>query len=113
MLSRLNRFHGHGSVRRTYRLGKPTRSGLFSLHALRNDKVRTSRAAVVVSRKISKSAVKRNRIRRRIYDLLRPRLAEFKAPTEVVITVYQAEVGELSAPELKAALDELFERARL
>lgn len=113
MLTRANRFHGHGAVRRVYRLGKPARTGLFSLHALRNEKVKASKAAVVVSRKVHKSAVKRNRIRRRIFELIRPRLKDLQAPTELVITVYQAEVADLSAPELESAVDELFKKARL
>ncbi len=113
MLARLNRFHGHGGVRRVYRLGKPTRTGLFSLHTLSGEKVRVSKAAIVVSRKVHKSAVKRNRIRRRIYELVRPRLAEFKTPTEIVVTVYQADIAEMPIAELKSALDELLKRARL
>lgn len=113
MLTRLNRFHGHGGVRRVYRLGKPSRTALFSLHALKNEKVRASKVAVVVSRKVHKSAVKRNRIRRRIYEIIRPQLNSFKAPTELVITVYKAEIAEMPAPELRQAIDELLERARL
>lgn len=113
MLTRLNRFHGHGGVRRVYRHGRPTRSNMFSLHALAGDKVKNSKVAVVVSRKVHKSAVKRNRIRRRIYELVRPRLTELKQPTEIVITVYQAEVAEMPAGELESAVDLLFKKARL
>lgn len=113
MLTRTNRFHGHGAVRRVYRLGKPARTGLFSAHALQGDRVRTTRVAVVVSRKIHKSAVKRNRIRRRIYELVRLRMPDFRVPTELVITVYKADVVDLSPAELAAALDELLAKARL
>jgi ribonuclease P protein component len=113
MLGRANRFHGHGSVRRVYRLGKPMRTGLFSLHVLKNEKVRSSKVAVVVSRKIHKSAVKRNRIRRRIYEIVRPRLSDFKTPAELIITVYKPEVAELPATELQQAVDELLDKARL
>ena len=113
MLTRLNRFHGHGGVRRVYRHGRPTRSNMFSLHALSGEKVMNSKVAIVVSRKIHKSAVKRNRIRRRLYELVRPRLPKLKNPTEIVITVYQAEVAEMPAPELEAVVDQLFKKARL
>lgn len=67
----------------------------------------------MVSRKIHKSAVKRNRIRRRIYELVRARLPQLPVPTEMVITVYQAEVAEMSAEEITSAVDELLKKARL
>lgn len=113
MLTRKNRFHGHGSVRRAYRMGRAHRTSLFSLHTLSGEKVRTSRAAVVVSRKVHKSAVKRNRIRRRIYEYIRLRMPDLKQPTEMVFTVYQADVADLPPEQLSAALDELFKKARL
>lgn len=75
--------------------------------------MRRSKVAVVVSRKIHKSAVKRNRIRRRIYEQIRPLLPEIKTPTEIVITVYQAEVAEMPADELKKSVIELLKRAKL
>ena len=111
MLARLNRFHGHGSVRRVYRLGRPTRTELFSLHALKGEKVRASKAAIVVSRKVHKSAVKRNRIRRRIYEIVRLRLPKFAVPTEIVITVYRPDITDMPAKELETAVDELLKRA--
>lgn len=113
MLGRKNRFHGHGSVRRVYRTGRPTRTGLFSLHANRGDRVVATKVAVVVSRKVHKSAVKRNRIRRRIYELMREYLPNIKTPTEIVITVYQPEISDMPADTLKAAVRELIKKARL
>lgn len=113
MLSKINRFHGHGSVRRVYRTGRPVRTGLLSLHAQRGDKIRKSKAAVVVSRKVHKSAVKRNRIRRRIYEYVRLRLPELKAPTQLVITVYTPDLAEMPVAEFTKAMDELFKRAKL
>ena len=111
MLSRKNRFHGHGAVRRIYRLGRPTRTALASLHVLRGDKVQTTKAAVVVSRKVDKSAVRRNRIRRRVYEYVR--LHQIDQPAELVITIYQAEAAKLPAEELNRLLDEIFKKAKL
>lgn len=113
MLSRFNRFHGHGSVRRVYRLGKPSRNTLASLHVLRGDKVRSTKVAVVVSRKVDKSAVRRNRIRRRIYEYVRHHQDSINPPAELVITVYQADAAKMGAADLAASLDELFKKAKL
>lgn len=113
MLARKNRFHGHGSVRRVYRMGRSTRSGLFSLHSYTGEKVRTSKVAIVVSRKVHKSAVKRNKIRRRLFATIRPKLEELKQPTEIVVTVYLPEIIDLSPTELTKTVDELFKRAKI
>jgi ribonuclease P protein component len=112
MLSRKNRFHGHGGVRRVYRLGKPTRTNFASLHVLQNERVYKSKVAVVVSRKVDKSAVKRNRIRRRLYALMQSELPKLKTPTELVLTVYQAEVATMPAMELEKAFLELMQKAK-
>src|SRR5688572_15761003 len=93
MLARLNRFHGHGTVRRVYRTGRPFRTGPLSMHVQTGERVKTTKVAVVVSRKIHKSAVKRNRIRRRVYEALRHHLDSFKQPAEIVITIYQPELA--------------------
>lgn len=112
MLSRTYRFHGHGGVRRVYRLGRPARAGLATVHVLTGEKVRGSRVAVVVSRKVDKSAVRRNRIRRRVYEIVRAKLPELKQPAELVITIYQPEAATMSAAELRRTFDQLFKKAK-
>lgn len=52
-----------------------------------------SRIAVIVSKKIYKSAVKRNRIRRRIYNIVRHELSRYNpASTDIIITVFSKDV---------------------
>ena len=46
---------------------------------------------VIVSKKIFKSAVKRNRVRRRIYEVIRLHLDEIKSPYDVAFTVFSGE----------------------
>lgn len=113
MLARKNRFHGHSAVRRVYRLGKPTRTAVLSLHALRNDHVKATKFAVVVSKKVHKSAVKRNRIRRRVYEVIRQNLSLIQTPTEVVVTVYSPDLADLPAEELKKAVDQIIKKSRI
>jgi ribonuclease P protein component len=71
MISRTNRFHGYSSLRNVYRHGSTARGPLFAVKAIANPKRRSYRLAVVVSRKVNKSAVARNRMRRRLYELAR------------------------------------------
>lgn len=113
MLARKNRFHGHSGVRRVYRLGKSVRTSFFSLHTLQNDRVKSTKVAVVVSRKVHKSAVKRNRIRRRIYEQMRHRISDLATPTEIVITVYKPELATMRADEIEKAVEQIVKKARL
>ena len=68
MIARAHRFHGHNSLRYVYGRGKIIRGQFFSLKYALNSKRRRYRAAVVVSRKVHKSAVVRNRIRRETFS---------------------------------------------
>lgn len=113
MLSVKNRFHGHNTVRRVYRLGNRYGSSLLSVHSNKGDKVRKTRVAVVVSKKVHKSAVQRNRIRRRLYEVIRLRLDKIKAPVELVVTVYRPDVADVSFVSLEETIDDLFEKAEL
>lgn len=91
MLAKKYRFHGHGSVRRVYRTGRLARSRLVTLRCVHNPHRVHSRVAVVVSKKITKSAPARNRIRRRIYEVIRTHWGDIKQPQDIVLTVQSAE----------------------
>lgn len=64
----------------------------------------TSRASVVVSRKTAKGAVLRNRIRRRLYEILRLNWAALTAPTDVAVIVHNSGVARLEQHELEDRL---------
>jgi ribonuclease P protein component len=111
MLSRQHRFHGHNSLRYVYQHGKTVRGPLLALKFVVNERRQTYRAAVVVSRKVSKSAVVRNRIRRRLYELLRHRQDAITQPYDIVITVYSEQVAAMPAQELERVLDAQLKQA--
>lgn len=51
------------------------------------------RVAVIISKKVFKSAVKRNRVRRRIYNIVRHELCKHNpVATDMVITVFSQDV---------------------
>lgn len=103
MVESSNRFHGTSSLNYVYRQGRTLRSKYFSIKFAPNSRRQTYRVAVVVSKKISKSAPVRNRIRRRLYELVRVEVADKLSNLDVVITVFDAGVAKLSAPELRGA----------
>lgn len=99
MISKANRFHGHGSLRYVYQHGRTVRGPLMALKYITNPKRDTYRLAVVVSKKVSKSAVKRNRIRRRLYEAVRRQ--KITAAYDMVLTVFHETVADMPADELE------------
>ena len=100
MLSTKHRFHGYGSLRYVYRHGQTVRGPLFAIKYQLNPKREDYRLAVVISRKVAKSAVKRNRIRRRLFEIVRQQAPQINAPYDMVINVFHDSVRETPAAEL-------------
>lgn len=59
------------------------------------------RLAVVVSKKVHKSAVKRNRVRRRLYEIVRLQSDNIKAPYDMVFTVFSDQIVDLPSEKLQ------------
>ncbi|MDQ5972712.1 MAG: ribonuclease protein component [Patescibacteria group bacterium] len=112
MIGRANRFHGYGSLRYAYRHGKTVRGPLMGLRYCPNPKRSDYRLAVVVSKKVHKSAVTRNRIRRRLYELLRTSLRSDQ-PFDLVVTVFSANAADAPIDELREQVLSLIEQAKL
>jgi len=104
MLARTYRFHGHGSLRYVYTRGKAVRGSFGVLKYTPNTKRKKWRAAVVVSKKVHKSAVVRNRIRRRLYELLRTSIHPAAEPVDIVYVVYAPTVADMPASELQKTI---------
>jgi ribonuclease P protein component len=104
MISRANRFHGYNSLRNVYRHGVTARGPLFAVKALPNPNRKSYRLAVVVSRKVNKSAVARNRMRRRLYELARDLQDQIGQPHDIVITVFHDSLIEASTKDLRSQL---------
>lgn len=111
MIQKSHRFHGQRALHFVYQRGYVVRGPLLSLKFVRNERIKTHRAAVVVSRKVSKSAVVRNRIRRRIYEVLRSIEPQISAPYDLVFLVSSEELSTIEHPSLQAALAALLTKA--
>ena len=101
MISSKYRFHGYGGLNYLHRNGKTVRGKMMSARFVPNSRREHPRLAVVVSKKVYKSAVKRNRIRRRIYEIIRANISENPPTIDIAINVYSGEVLNLSHLELK------------
>jgi ribonuclease P protein component len=71
-----------------------------------------SRAVVVVSKKVSKKAVERNRIRRRLAAVLAAEWATVTPGYDIVVTV-RDNVADMAAPELTRHILMALQRAKL
>lgn len=109
MLGRAHRFHGYGSVRRTYKEGRGVRGSDISLRYVARPGGKPYRVAVVVSRKVSKSAVKRNRIRRRLYEVVR-RCSATPQSTDMIFTVFNDRVCDMPSDDLGREVEKLLEK---
>ena len=107
MLAFKYRFHGHGSLRYVYTHGKAVRSHLITLKYSSHPKRKNPRIAVVISKKVIKGAVGRNRVRRRLYEVMRHELPNLKENADVVLIVFSAEVREMPAAELTQTVQHL------
>jgi ribonuclease P protein component len=65
------------------------------------------RAAVVVSKKVTKSAPKRNRIRRRIYEIIREYAPQHFTNVDFAVIVFNEKIATMPADELKQSIVEL------
>jgi len=76
-----------------------------------NPRRKYPRFAVVVSKKIYKSAVRRNRIRRRIYECIRRELPNSSNAGDLAVIVTSAEVLTMPAAELDSLVVQLLRQA--
>lgn len=74
-----------------YKNGKTIRTPKMSLVFVRNERGFT-RVGVVVSKKVEKTAVGRNRIRRRIYEAIRVNMDKVPMKTDYIFVVYSKDV---------------------
>jgi len=110
MLSRQHRFHGRNSLAYAYSHGRSLRAQDIQLKYVRNSRQDSYRLAVIVSRKVHKSAVARNRLRRRIYEIVRtgPAISE---PYDVIITVFSEHASLQTPLELTRSVHKLLAKA--
>lgn len=111
MIGRTHRFHGYGSLKSVYQRGQGARGGLVSLKFMQREPGKPYRVAVVVSRKVSKSAVTRNRIRRRIYEIVRRAEAGIVPGTDLVFTVFGDQLKDIESSKLEAMVTGLLDKA--
>ena len=112
MISKRYRFHSRGGVRYTYQNGKTIRGSKISLVFADNSRNR-QRHAVVVSKKVLKSAVGRNRIRRRVYEAIRAELPKVEKPVDCIFIIYSKDILDIDYKEIRSLVHNLLKEANI
>ena len=99
MLARTYRFRGKDALKPLFRRGQRQRGDNFQMRFMATQR-KNNRFAVIVSKKVAKRAVVRNRIRRRIYTVLET-YARSTPVHDVAIIVYDSDFTSIKRSELE------------
>lgn len=111
MISAKNRFHGRKNIVGMYNNASVIRTKEFQLRYKPKKPKSDFKVAVVVSKKTAKTAVARNRIRRRLYEWIRlniPPSYEY----DIMLTVFDEGFARVSSETLQKQLKEVFAKVR-
>lgn len=113
MLASDHRFHGPNSLRFVYRNGNTAHSRIFKVKYVSNPRRKAPRFAIVVSKKVHKSAVGRNRIRRRFYEAIHHEISRMKPSMDIVVLIVSGEALAMPFADISAQLQQIFQEANL
>lgn len=110
MLPKQHRFHGPAGLRWVYSGGRSA-YGRYLAIRVREQQDRPLCVAVVVSRKVHKSAVVRNKIRRRVYEAVREVMPPGDGPA-LVITARDSKLQAIPYTAIRQEIVTLLSKVR-
>ncbi len=111
MLARENRIKKKKDFERVLKKGKGFKEDFLVLKFISNN-LRQSRFGIIISRKISKKAVIRNKIKRRLKALFRFKLAKTKRGIDIVLVVLPG-CESKNFWEMERTINKLFRKAKI
>ena len=111
MLSKEHRIRKDQEVKRVFSSGKGVFDSVCGVKFVKNERD-VARFAIVVGTKVSKSAVKRNRVKRQYREIVRLMLPDIKPGYDVVLLT-SAKALELDSGEKTKRLVGVFKKAKL
>lgn len=109
MLAAPNRLKRPREISRVFGLGRFGGAEVLMVKALPNH-TELSRAVIVVSKKVSKRAVVRNKIRRRVSGVLETNWATVRPGYDIVISIRE-DISDMPASEIKTAVLKALDKA--
>lgn len=110
-IARANRLRQDKGIEMVFQKGIYQKSSFLALKYLKRQEG-MPRIAISVGKRVSKKAVLRNKVRRRLREAVRPLLTELGRPYDIVI-IASPEITTRSYQEIKSCVEELFLRAGL
>ncbi len=111
MLPKINRLRKKKEIDRVFAKGKGLREDYLSLRAAQNG-LDSTRFCFIVSHRVSKDAVGRNKIKRRLREISRSLMSRLKTGYDIVI-ISSPGLKDRDFWEIKDNLETLFSRAGL
>jgi len=111
MLAKANRLTKKKDFEKTFKQGGSSYGKLLGIKAVKND-LESNRFGLIISNKVSKKAVERNKIRRQIREILKEQLAQLKPGFDLII-VTLPEILNKDSQEIKQNILYNFKRLRL
>jgi len=111
MLSREYKLKKDNDFKKVFEKGKSYRDDFIKIRFLKNG-LEITRFGIVVSSKISKKAVARNRIKRRLEEIIHSRLDQVKSGFDIVI-LFEPKVVDKNYKQIEEAFVNLVEKAKL
>ena len=111
MLAKNFRLSKEQDFKRVFSKGQKIFAKTFIIRFLPNLE-KNIRLAVIVSNKISKKATIRNKIRRRVRDVFKQNLGNFKCNCDIIVTVLPSSL-DLKFKELKVELIDSLVKAKI
>jgi len=111
MLPKTNRLKKKKDIERVFKNGKGFKEDFLILKTVKNN-LKNSRFAFIVSQKVSKKAALRNKIRRRLSELVRLKLKNIKTGIDVVLLSTPG-LEEKDFWEIEETINKLFAKAKI
>lgn len=108
MLPKENRLKKNKDFEMVFKKGKGFSQNFLFLKFIKNN-LKVTRFGFVVSKKVSKKAVIRNRIKRRLREIVRKKIAEIEKGRDIIIIVIPDINSDFKA--LRDAVDKIFVKA--
>ena len=111
MLNKNNRLKKRGDFDRVFKRGRKFKEDFLSLRAIKNN-FQKSRFGFIVSQKVSKKAVLRNKIKRRLRTIVETKMPKIKEGLDIVL-IANPGLEKKDFWELEEIIDNIFKRSGL
>jgi ribonuclease P protein component len=111
MLKKTSRLLKQKDFERVLKSGQSTHNQTLGIKAIKNN-FNQSRFGIIISTKVSKKAVIRNKIKRQIRAIIKTELKDLKTDEDIVIITFP-KITEKKLPEIKSVIKNGFNKLNL